>query len=91
MAVYDPALMLVTDNPVAVAYIVLKALLAIALWGAAASGFLLVHLVPAERLLAAAAAFLLVAALPVTDEIGFALAFVTIVVHGLRARRSARA
>ena len=91
MAVYDPALMLLTDNPFAVAYIVVKALLAIALWGAAATGFLVIPLAPGERLLAAAAAFLLVAALPVTDEIGFALAGVTIVVHGLRARRAARA
>ncbi len=90
MAVYDPALMLVTDNPVAVAYVVVKALLAIALWGAAAIGFLAIPLVPGERLLAAAAAFFLVAALPVTDEVGFALAALTIVVHVLRTRRAAR-
>jgi TRAP transporter 4TM/12TM fusion protein len=90
MAVYDPALMLVTDNPAAVAYIVLKALLAIALWGAAASGYLLVHLATGERLLAAAAAFFLVAAVPVTDEIGFALSALTIFVHVARARRAAR-
>lgn len=88
MAVYDPALMLQTDDPVAVAYIVVKALMAIGLWGAAALGHLIVPLAQWERLLAAAAAFFLVAALPVTDEIGFGLSAAAIVVHGLRARRA---
>jgi TRAP transporter 4TM/12TM fusion protein len=84
MAVYDPALMLLGDDPFAIAYIVLKALLAIALWGIAAIGHLLAPLSWWERLLAAAAAFFLVAAIPVTDEISFALAALTFGVHGWR-------
>ncbi|GHE04304.1 C4-dicarboxylate ABC transporter [Defluviimonas sp. 20V17] len=81
MAVYTPALMLQDGGPLAaeigyapaVAYIVIKAVLAIGLWGAAVIGWLGVRLNPLERLLAVAAAFTLVAALPLTDEIGFAL------------------
>ncbi|MCT7376107.1 TRAP transporter permease [Chelativorans salis] len=81
MAVYTPALMLQDGGPLAetigyapaVAYIVLKASLAIALWGAAVIGYLRRPLAAWERLLGAAAAFTLIAALPITDEIGFAL------------------
>ncbi|HPE59170.1 MAG TPA: TRAP transporter permease [Thiolinea sp.] len=81
MAVYTPALMLQDGGPLAasigyplaVAYIVFKAVLAIGLWGAAVIGFLAVHLGWPLRLLAMAAAFSLVAALPVTDELGLAL------------------
>jgi TRAP transporter 4TM/12TM fusion protein len=80
MAVYTPALMLQTGGPLAtaigfwpaVAYVVAKALLAIALWGAAAIGFLAGPLAWWERIWAFAAAALLIAALPLTDEIGFA-------------------
>ncbi|MDP2194453.1 MAG: TRAP transporter permease [Rhodocyclaceae bacterium] len=71
MAVYDNALMLQGDPTVlAVAYIVGKALLAIALWGAAAIGYLQGSLKVGERLFAAGGAALLIAALPLTDEIG---------------------
>ncbi|MDP3032770.1 MAG: TRAP transporter permease [Rhodocyclaceae bacterium] len=71
MAVYDNALMLQGDPTVlAVAYIVGKALLAIALWGAAAIGYLQGNLKVWERLFAAGGAALLIAALPLTDEIG---------------------
>jgi TRAP-type uncharacterized transport system fused permease subunit len=88
MAVYDPALMLQGDpSAFAVAYIVVKAVLAIVLWGAAATGYLRAPLAIAERVLAAAAAGLLVAALPITDELGFALAAVFALVHGIRSRR----
>lgn len=88
MAVYDPALMLQGDpSAFAVAYIVVKAVLAIVLWGAAAIGYLRAPLAIAERVLAAAAAGLLVAALPITDELGFALAAVFALVHGIRSRR----
>ncbi|MGF0539127.1 TRAP transporter permease [Agrobacterium sp. ES01] len=84
MAVYTPALMLQDGGtlagaigfPLAVAYIVLKAVIAIGLWGAAVIGFLRIHLSWLERLLAMAAAFTLITALPLTDEIGFALALV---------------
>jgi TRAP transporter 4TM/12TM fusion protein len=84
MAVYSPALMLQDGGALAlsigyypaVAYIAVKAIIAIGLWGAAVTGFLTIKLRPHERVLAVAAAFSLVAALPVTDEIGFALAAV---------------
>lgn len=81
MAVYTPALMLQDGGPVAsaigyapaVAYVTLKALLALGLWGVAVIGWLGRPLAPWLRLLAIGAAFTLVAALPLTDEIGFAL------------------
>ena len=84
MAVYTPALMLQDGGALAgaigywpaVAYIVLKALTALALWGACVIGWLGRPLAIWERLIAVAAAFTLVAALPITDEIGFALAVV---------------
>jgi TRAP transporter 4TM/12TM fusion protein len=82
MAVYAPSLMLQPGDPLAAtlglvpatAYVVLKAVIAIGLWGGAATGWLLGPLGWAERALAVLAACLLVAALPVTDEAGFALA-----------------
>ena len=94
MAVYTPALMLQDGGPLAeaigywpaVAYIVFKAGLAIALWGAAVIGYLRSRLAAWERLLAAAAAFTLVAALPITDEIGFALAALIVGQHLWRTR-----
>jgi len=81
MAVYTPALMLQPGGPLAdaigfipaVAYIVLKAVLAIGLWGAAVIGWLGRPLHLWERGLAVAAAAALIAALPATDEVGFAL------------------
>ena len=84
MAVYTPALMLQDGGALAaaigywpaVAYIVLKALIALALWGACVIGWLGRPLAIWERLIAVVAAFTLVAALPITDEIGFALAVV---------------
>ncbi len=88
MAVYDNALMLQGDPSVlAVAYIVGKALLAIALWGAAAIGYLRAPLAWWERLFAATGAFMFVAALPLTDEIGFAMCVAFIAWHWLRTRR----
>ncbi|MER8436722.1 TRAP transporter permease [Mesorhizobium sp. M1312] len=96
MAVYTPALMLQDPGPIAaqfgypveVAYIVLKACMGIALWGAAAVGFLARRMVLWERLVAFAAGALLVAALPVTDEAGWALSFVWIGWHCWRARQA---
>ena len=90
MAVYDNALML-QGNPtvLAVVYVVGKALLAIALWGAAAIGYLRAPLNVWERIFAAAGAFMLVAALPLTDEIGFTLSATFIGWHFLRTRHSA--
>ncbi|KAA0576572.1 TRAP transporter permease [Azospirillum sp. B21] len=74
MAVYDPALLLQSENWIAVAYIVFKACVAIALWGAATIGFFWTTLPIAARIFAAATAFLFVVALPITDEIAFVLA-----------------
>ena len=81
MAVYTPALMLQPGGALAeaigfipaVIYIVLKASIAIALWGAAVIGWLGRPLALWERALAVVAAATLIAALPITDEIGFAL------------------
>lgn len=74
MAVYDPSLMLQGDPTwTAVVYVVIKALLAIFLWGCAAIGYLWTPLKVIERVCAAGIAVLLVAALPITDEIGFTL------------------
>ncbi|WP_243374559.1 TRAP transporter permease [Microvirga solisilvae] len=96
MAVYDPNLML---QPVpglegagywmAVVYIVLKATLAMALWGMAAIGFFLKPLAWWERLWATAAAALLVAALPITDEIGFVLSALFVGYHVWKTRKAA--
>jgi TRAP transporter 4TM/12TM fusion protein len=81
MAVYTPALMLQDGGPLAhaigyapaVVYIVVKAVLAIGLWGTAVIGWLGQKLSWAYRGLAAATAFMLVAAVPMTDEVGFVM------------------
>jgi TRAP transporter 4TM/12TM fusion protein len=92
MAVYSPALMLQPAtaaaglDPLAVAYIIAKALLAIGLWGGAAIGYLRGPLNRLERIVAFAAASLLVAAVPLTDELGLAATALFIVWHWLRAR-----
>jgi TRAP transporter 4TM/12TM fusion protein len=98
MAVYSPALMMQPGGPLAeswgflpaVAFILLKAVIAIGLWGAAVIGWLGRPLAVWERALGMAGAFLLVAALPVTDEAGLAVAllFVLAVRRG-RARAAA--
>ena len=88
MAVYAPALMLQAGDWIDVGYIVVKALIAIGLWGAAAIGYLFAPMKWYERLLAAAAAFSLVLALPITDEIGFGLAAAAIGLHLWRTRRA---
>lgn len=94
MAVYTPALMLQDGGPlsaafgypVAVAYIVIKVLIAIALWGAAVIGFLRTHMLWWERILAATAAGMLIAALPLTDELGFGLSLLAFGLHWWRTR-----
>ncbi len=93
MAVYDPTLML---QPVAgltgagywlaVVYIVVKATLAMLLWGMAFVGQFMRALSMWERILAAVGAGFLVAAVPLTDEIGFAIAAVMIGQHLWRIR-----
>ncbi len=99
MAVYSPALMLQPGGPlaaewglpVAAAYIIFKAVLAIGLWGSAVIGYLRTGMSWPERLLAAGAAIMLIAALPMTDEIGFALSAAAIAWHWRGSRRRAAA
>jgi TRAP transporter 4TM/12TM fusion protein len=92
MAVYDPALMLqprppsTTIDVVAAIYVTFKALVAIALWGGAAIGYLRGRLNWAERIVSLAAAALLVAAVPWTDQVGFTLCIAFVVWHLLRTR-----
>ena len=96
MAVYTPALMLQAGGPLAeavgfplaVAYIVLKCVIAIGLWGVAVIGWLGHRLAIWERTLAMVAAFTLVAALPLTDEIGLALTAVFGFVWWMRRKRA---
>lgn len=95
MAVYTPSLMLQDGGaiaaafgyPVEVAYIVLKTVLAIGLWGVAIVGFLFTRANLVERLAAFGAGILLMLALPLTDEAGFALAVAVIGFHWWRSRR----
>jgi len=89
MAVYSPALMLQTDSPVAVAWVVFKAVVAIGMWGAGAIGYLKGPLNLFERLWAIAAASLLVVAYPITDEAGLAAVAALLIWHFWRQRRAA--
>ncbi|OGB01687.1 MAG: C4-dicarboxylate ABC transporter [Burkholderiales bacterium RIFCSPHIGHO2_12_FULL_61_11] len=70
MAVYTPALMLQGGDWLDTTYVVFKALVAIAMWGAGAIGFLFGPLNWLERILTIVAASFLVVAFPMTDEIG---------------------
>jgi TRAP-type uncharacterized transport system fused permease subunit len=81
MAVYAPVLMLQDGGPVAhsmgysvaVVYVIGKALIAIALWGAATIGYFFGPIGWMARIFATVAAFMLVAAIPLTDEVGFVM------------------
>ncbi|MGD8221515.1 TRAP transporter permease [Pseudomonas thivervalensis] len=91
MTVYNPALMLQGDNLWMTAYMLIKTLLAVGLWGMASTGYLQQKMPVWERLLCFAAGALLVVALPLTDEIGFMLGGLLIFQHVWRARRRGRA
>ncbi|GAB4202394.1 MAG: TRAP transporter permease [Tibeticola sp.] len=91
MAVYSPALMLQGGDWLAVAWIVFKALVAIAMWGAGAIGHLFGPLRSWERAAAIAAASLLVVAYPLTDEAGLALIAAFVGWHAWHVRRAAGA
>jgi len=67
---------------------VAKALLAIGIWGAVFTGYLLTRLNGWERVLGFAAGASLILATPLSDEIGFALAVLLIAQHCWRARRA---
>ena len=86
LAVYSPALLLQTGGWLDVTYISIKALIAIGLWGIAATGYWLAPVNWIERLYAFTAAALLVAAVPLTDEIGFAASAAFAAWHLFRAR-----
>jgi TRAP transporter 4TM/12TM fusion protein len=97
MAVYTPALMLQDAGPLSayvgywgeVAYVIAKACVAIALWGAAVVGFLFGRMATWERAAAFSAGALLMLALPLTDEAGWALAVLVIGQHWWRTRAAA--
>ncbi len=90
MAVYSPALMLQGGGVLAVAYIVFKAVLAIGLWGAGVTGFLMAPIRWFERAYVILAAMLLVAAEPWTDDAGFAASALFLAWHAWRTRRARR-
>ena len=87
MAVYTPALMLQGGDWMDTTYVVFKALVAIAMWGAGAIGFLIGRLNWVERVFAIVAASFLVVALPLTDEIGLAAVTLLVVWHVWRTRQ----
>jgi TRAP transporter 4TM/12TM fusion protein len=87
MAVYNPALMLQGDNLWMTAYMLIKTILAVGLWGMASTGYLQQKMPVWERLLSLGAGALLVVALPLTDELGFALGALVIFQHLWRARQ----
>jgi len=91
MAVYDPSLMLQGGTWLDTLYMVVKALVAIGLWGAASIGYLRLAIGWPERIFAAAAAFLLVLAAPITDQLGFGAAMAFVLFHFLKVRRLQRA
>jgi TRAP transporter 4TM/12TM fusion protein len=90
MTVYNPALMLQGDNLWMTAYMLIKTLLAVGLWGMASTGYLQRKMPVWERLMCFAAGALLVVALPLTDEIGFVLGALLILQHVWRSRRVGR-
>lgn len=89
MAVYSPALMLQSGEWTDTTYVVFKALVAIAMWGAGAIGFLITPLNWFERAIAIVAASFLVVALPLTDEIGFGAVVAFVAWHVWRSRLAA--
>ncbi|MDP2680523.1 MAG: TRAP transporter permease [Rhodoferax sp.] len=86
MAVYSPALMLQSGDWLDTSWIVFKALVAIAMWGVGAIGFLITPLNWTERVLAIGSASLLVVALPLTDELGLGLIAAFLAWHVWRSR-----
>jgi TRAP transporter 4TM/12TM fusion protein len=80
MAVYTPALMLQPVGPhvanwgfpAAAAYVIIKAVIAVTLWGATSVGYFFTPVSWPERIIAFLAAALLVVEAPWTDPVGFA-------------------
>ena len=90
MMVYDTALLLQTDDILAIAYVTAKAVLAVVLFGAVSIGWLFARLSLWEYPLAVAGAVGLVLSTALSDEIGFALAAVFFATHYWRTRRQAQ-
>ena len=88
MAVYDPSLMLQSGSLLDTTYVVVKAIIAIVLWGGASVGYLRGPLSWPQRILATVGAFFLVVAIPWTDEAGFALSAAFIVWHLMSTRKT---
>lgn len=88
MAVYSPALMLQGGDTLDVIYIVIKAVIAVGLWGVGVTGFLLTPINWFQRLFAVGAAALLVTAAPWTDELGFAATALFLIWHVMRTRQA---
>ena len=86
MAVYDPSLMLQGDWLDTV-YMVFKALIAIALWGAAAVGYFRTPIAYFWRAFATLGAALLVVAVPFTDALGLAAATIFAAAQFITSRR----
>lgn len=92
MAVYSPALMLQGDGDMLdTTYVIFKALVAIALWAAAATGYLFKPLNIIERIFIIIAAALLIWAGSLTDQIGLLLTVVFVVWHYYSARNYKKA
>jgi len=97
MAVYEPVIMLQAGGPLsekfgfwpAFAYMFIKALLSILLWGAAAIGHLRTPLNMWERIWAFAAIALMLATYPYSDELGFAACAAFLAWHFWKSRPSA--
>ncbi|MFQ0812376.1 C4-dicarboxylate ABC transporter [Brucella anthropi] len=96
MAVYEPVIMLQEGGPLAeqlgfwpaFVYMLVKALLSILLWGAAAIGHLRTPLNIWERLWAFIAIALMLATYPYSDELGFAACAAFLAWHFWRSRPS---
>lgn len=99
MAVYTPSLMLQDGGaiaeaygyPVEVAFVLLKTVMGVGLWGIAVVGYFLDRTTLPERLLALAAGVSLILALPMSDGAGFLLGGLFIALHLMRVRRLAAA
>ena len=97
IAVYSPALMLQPGDPIAnligfwpaVVYAVIKASVAIGLFGMVAIGFLFGRLTVIERVLSFAAAVMLFGEFPYSDPLGYALAAAIVARHWWANREAA--
>ncbi|MGK0411624.1 MAG: TRAP-type uncharacterized transport system fused permease subunit [Shewanella psychromarinicola] len=87
MAVYEPALMLQSGGVLDTFFVVLKATVAIGIWGIIFTGYLFQNLYWWERILGFIAGGCLIMATPLSDELGFGLALAFMLQHLWRARK----